>query len=770
MASAMAASIPIRWFDGTPDPSGAPEGLLLTPNQRWFGDRLFTGVEYEWETSPEAPSDTREAKGKPVPAHRLFRRHPADADTQVVGRHDAAPLVVSFDFKRPCKFSEVTLLHAQCHQAGGFVEFSEDRANWHDRIAFSTTGAITRLRCRGTGHFLRLSFQALPPASRTILDDVYVWGDGEVSSRYPEAIDGIASDGALEFPGGERGAVSILPMPTPSLNSKPSGTTPANFPLTMALNETESRYFAVVNGTDAPQSIGLSADGFGDGVAAELLVGGAMRISPPRRRITALERVKLATENAFGINNGDRDEIDLVPFFFTNAIPRENFLRRYLANPSQVAGFPCAVPLGPGEGCVVMLRLTTSGAAPGLRDGALRAVAASATHPAASASAALPIPLTIVDLSLPQQSMWIYAYEPFTKQYPFESERRVARDAERYIGIGATTTRFLPEPGSKEAIFFSSVPQASVGCDKWCDPELYKRVAKGEFAALSENDRLRIQDGARAFLARSRLLGLESSRVAAFLPDEPQPGNARSVMALARLVKDAVPDLRLHCDPLFYAGRGKGDGNSPFYSPETVAGALLPEYNDCIDISCPHSYLATPRPDHVDDRYGESASEDGLPSTASALMEWIWLYPRPINAMYCHPAGRTGREMVWRCRRFGFNGFAYYEYCHPNIDVWDIDSWGVLNLDYQAVMPLGEDVAITALYETLREASEDARLIDALKAAGREDVLADVMKRSNAAWDRTGWHWRHRRVQTQKGEDILALRETALRAFDSVGR
>lgn len=769
MASAMAAPIPIRWFDGTPDPSGAPEGLLLTPNQRWFGDRLFTGVEYEWETPPEDPSDTREANGELVPAHRLFRRHPADADTQVVGRHDAAPLVVSFDFKRPCKFSEVTLLHAQCHQAGGFVEFSEDRANWHDRIAFSTTGAITRLRCRGTGHFLRLSFQALPPASRTILDDVYVWGDGEVSSGYPEALDEIAPGDALVFPGGVRGAVSILPMPTPSLKSKPSGATPAAFPLTMALNETESRYFAVVNGTDAPQIIGLSADGFGDGVAAELLVGGVMRVSPPKRRISALERVKLATENAFGINNGTRDDIDIVPFFFTNAIPRENFLRRYLANPAQVSGFPGAVSLGPGEGCVVMMRLTTDGTATGMRHGALRVVGNGASPPMAAVGVTLPIPLTIVDLALPPQSMWIYAYEPFTKQYPFESERRIVRDVERYIGIGATTTRFLPEPGSKEAMFFSSVPQASVGCDKWCDPALYKRVADGEFTALSEEDRLQIQDGARAFLARSRILGLGDDRVAAFLPDEPQPRNARSVMALARLVKDATPTLRLHCDPLFYAGRGKGDGNAPFYSPATVAEALLPEYNDCIDISCPHSYLATPRQDHVDDQYGEAVSDDGHAYTAETLMERLWLHHRAINAMYCHPAGKTGREMVWRCKRFGFNGFAYYEYCHPNIDVWDIDSWGVLNLDYQAVMPLGEDVAITALYETLREAAEDARLIDALKAAGREDVLADVMERSNAAWDRTGWHWRHRRVQTQKGEDILALREAVLRAFGPAG-
>ena len=762
---------PIRWFNGTWDETGAPTGKLLTDNPRWFGNRVFTGVSYEWETPPTDPKDERMVEGRTVCANRLLSRHPMDNDTLFVGCGDDGPIVAVFDFKRSCVFTEVDLLSAHCTNATGFVEFSEDKAEWHGRREFSTLSDITRVRVADLprGRYMRLSFKATSNASgkanRTILDDVYAWGEGEVSADHPEAIVAIPPGDALLFANAAPDAVSILPMPIPRLNSKPSGATPDSFPLTMARNETESRYFAIVNKTGSKRLFSLSASEFGDGVRAELLVGGVMQISPPKQKLTREQMILLATTDENGINQGDPKDLDLIPFFFADARPEENFLRRYLANPAQVAGFPTGIPLASGEGCVVMLRLTSDDATPGKREGAISVCAASDGADGTSAprpGATLPIPLTIVNLTLPPQSMWIYAYEPFTQQYPFESETRIRRDTERYIGIGATTTRYLPEPNTKEALFFDAVPNASVGCDRWCDRSLYKRVTSGQFDTLTTEERSRIQQDARTFLARARALGLSGGRVAVFLPDEPQPSNARSVMSLARLVKDAAPELLLHCDPLFYAGGGKGDGESPFYPPATIAEALLPLYNECIDISCPHSYLATPSPDHAREHYGEAKDGDGHINTVQSLMSSLWLHPRAINAMYCHPAGKTGREMVWRCKRFGFNGFAYYEYCHPNIDVWDINNWGVLNLNYQAVMPLGEDVALTALYESLREAAEDARLLEALSAYGRVAVLSDVLARSKTAKDRTGWHWKY---GDHTGEDILALRETILGAF-----
>ncbi len=728
----------IRWFNGEWDNEGPPRGNLLTGNPRWFGDRVFTGVTYEWERPPTWPKDVRTQDGREVAANRLFNGFGSNyiPEWGCVGREGDAPIIAVFDFKRPCAFTEIDAIALHCTNATGFVEFSVDRVTWGGRRVFAATSSITRVRFAepACGRYVRLSFQATPEAvddwykvgrkGYTYLDEVYAWGEGEVSAEFPEAIVPIRPGDALLFTNVAPGAISILPMPIPHLSRKPTGATPSSFPVTMSRNETETRYFAVVNGTNAKREVALSASGFGEGVRAELLVGGVMQVSPPKRKLSPEEMILLATNDENGINQGDPEDLDLVPFFFAEARPKGNFLRRYLANPAQIAGFPNAVPLAPGEGCVVMLRLTTDGTAPGRREGIVRA-----------SDAALTIPLTIVDLMLPPQSMWIYAYEPFTRQVPFEPEGRMKRDVERYAGIGATTTMKLPEPGTKERLFFDLLPQASVGSPQWCDAKLYKRVAKGEFDTLTEAERAKIADGARAFLERGRALGLSDDRICAFLPDEPGVRNGKSVMSLARLVKDAVPKLLLHCDPLFFNGGGKG-----FSTTEELKSILLPEYNECVDISQPISYFST----------REDAMRD------------LWLQPRRINAMYNHPAGRMGSEMVYTCYRHGFNGIAYYCYCHPGIEVWDINRWGVLNLNYQAVMPLGEDVALTPLYEFLREAAETARMLDALKEAGKNEVLANVLKRSETAWDRTHFQYD---LQDPSAEDILVLRETILDAF-----
>ncbi len=746
----------IRWFDGTWDDSGAPRGRLLSENNRWFGDRVFTGVTYEWEMPPTDPEDFRIVEGRKIKRNRLLRGYES---RETVGRDGKTPLVAVFDFKRPCEFTEIDVIARHCTNATGFVEFSTDRMEWGGRRDFTATAAITRVRFAvpQRGRYMRISFQATPDAiddwkvigrrGYTYLDKVVAWGDAEVSAEYPEVILPIPCGDLLAFTNVASGVVSILPMPIPRLGCKPSGATPANFPVTMARNETESRYFAIVNGTDEKRVLALSASDFGEGVRAELLIGGVTHLFPPKRKLTSEEMMLLFTEN--DTTQGAAEDLEVHPFFFAHALPKENFLRRYVANPAQVSGFPNAVPLEPGEGCVVMLRLTTNGTAPGRREGIVRA-----------ADAALTIPLTIVDLTLPPQSMWIYAYEPFSQQYPFESEARVRRDAERYAEIGATTTMRLPEPETKERIFFDIVPQASVGSLSWCDREIFKRIWDGKYDSLTEKEREKIVSDARAFQARGRALGVKDDRLFAFLPDEPREVNARGDMALARLLKGSVPSLLLHSNPAFWNPSPGG-----LSAPDVIAAALLPEYNEFIDISCPVKWFAVPGSTHKVKKTAPETPTDERYATVEALMKGLWLHPRRVNAMYNAPAVLTGREMLYACLRNGFNGFSYYCYCHPGIDVWEFNQWYVIDMTYQAVMPLEEDVAITALYETLREAAEDARLFDALKEAGKDGTIADILKRSKGAWDRTGWHWKHHQKANPNGEDILALRETALLAF-----
>ena len=736
IASTAKAVEPVRWFDGSWDKEGKPRGCLLTDNPMWFGPRVFTGVSYQWEVPPTGPLDIR-GEDRQKPAQRLIGGRTRIVEWDTVGRPGDKPMVAIFDFKRPCAFTEIDLVSERCTNAMVTMEFSADRVMWRQLVRREVTGAITRLKfdLPRAGRYMRLSFQALPsahtdwgnlPDGYTLLDEVIAWGSAEVSERYPEDVQTIPAGDSLTFTNITKGTVSILPMPIPHLSRKPSGGTPGSVSLMMARNETESRYFAVVNGGSEPTEISLAAPDFGKGIASELLIGGVLRVSPPKRKLSETEMVQLHTDDRDGINKGNAEDLDVLPFFHPHATLPSNCLRKYLANPQQVEGFPDAVRLAPGEGCVVMLRVRTDKAAPGIRRGVFSA-----------GQAKLPVAVDIIDLLLPPQSMWIYAYEPFTWQFPYESGKRVMRDVQRYIDIGATTTRLLPVNGSKEHAFFRRVPNASVGYyigeEKSIKPVMDK-VGKGKFEEVSERELNAMTEGLAALYRRAKDLGLKREQLIAFLTDEPCPGNARSVMQMAARIKKDVPEAVLHCDPLCY-------GKDGFCPSDEIINLFKPEYLTCVDVSCPIDCL-TGRPE---------------------LMKELWGTKRTVNAQYNHPAGRTGTHMAYDCYRKGFNGFAYYCYYFPNgSDPWDIRTWGVLNYSYQAVFPLEEDVALTPLYEYLREGAETCRLLDAVKAAGKTKLYEEVLERSKSAWDRTHFQYD---LQDDSKEDILVLRDLMLKSF-----
>lgn len=727
----------ILWLTGTWDANGKPKGKMLSDNPMWFGPRIFTGVTYEWEEPPTFPLDVCGGNRK-EPGRRLIGGKTNVIEWDTVGRPGDKPLIAVFDFKRPCVFTEVDCISERCTNATAVVEFSSDRTNWCGRAEQEVTSAITRIRlaAAATGRYMRLLFQALPQAENTwwkktrgytFLDEVVVWGDGEVSARYPEDVDGVSAGDSLVFTNTEKGAVSILPMTIPHLSRKPCGATPTSLAVNMARNETESRYFAVVNGGTKPMTVSLTKPDFGKGTLAELLVGGVLRISPPKRKLSDTEMVQLHTNDRDGINKGDAENLDVLPFFFPHALLPDNCLRKYLANPQQVKGFPDAVPLAPGEGCVVMLRLTTNGTAPGVKRSVFTA-----------GPTKLPIEVEVVDLVLPQQKMWIYAYRPFTWQFPYESGKRVRRDVERYLRIGATSTQRLPEPYTKEWLFFRRVPDASVSCKIGDEPKCnaaFEKIRKGKFESATEDELKLMTDCIGDRCRRAGELGLKREQMIVFLPDEPGPGNGRAVMKMARRIKRDVPNVVLHCNPLCYRG------GSGFLPSEEILELFLPEYNDCVDVSCPIDTIV------------------GRPE----LQQSIWGKKRLINAQYNHPAGRTGTHMAYDSVRKGLDGFGYYCYYNPNgSDPWDIRTWGVLNYNYQAVFPLEEDIALTPLYEFLREGAEVCRLLDAVKSSGRKDIYDEVLARSTKAWDRTHFQYN---LQDPAKEDILSLRDRMLEAF-----
>ena len=119
-----------------------------------------------------------------------------------------------------------------------------------------------------------------------------------------------------------------------------------------------------------------SHGGFGEGVKAELRIGGLVRTQKPKYKLTEKQRFDLLLTGDEPEEAFDANKVGIIPFFDAANVPPENFARKFLANPEQVAGFPKRVVIEPGECAIVMLRLTTDGTAPGAYAGALIAGAA----------------------------------------------------------------------------------------------------------------------------------------------------------------------------------------------------------------------------------------------------------------------------------------------------------------------------------------------------------------------------------------------------------
>ena len=82
LAACAAFAEPICWSDGTWDDSGAPEGVLLSDNEGWWGRSVYTGVTYEYAEAPDAPRDQLRGNGA------LFGRRLLDGSSGDRSQHN----------------------------------------------------------------------------------------------------------------------------------------------------------------------------------------------------------------------------------------------------------------------------------------------------------------------------------------------------------------------------------------------------------------------------------------------------------------------------------------------------------------------------------------------------------------------------------------------------------------------------------------------------------------------------------------------------------
>lgn len=720
---AVAFAEPVCWEDGTWDEEGAPKGALLSDNPGWWGRRVFTGVTYAYEKEPTGPRDVlksnKNAFGRRLIDGRAFKSWDW---TTPVGMSAGSPIVAVFDFKRPCAFTEVDVMSLRTTEAHGTVETSLNGVTWMGACSFKTAKARTRigLVSGNAGRYLRLSFKA--DKGGTLLDEVLVWGEGTVSDRYPEMIAEIPPGDALKFTERRDRGVEIWPMEKPTLEAKPSMPQSSAPAIHMARNETEVRYFAVVNSGAKTAVVALVPPSFGHGVSSELRIGGVVRMTPPKRKLTERQIIDLLIrdKDVSELEKDREQKLDVQPFFAADAKPAENFARRYLANPRQVVGFQSAVPLEPGEGCVVMLRVTTDGARPGARQGVLRA-----------GSAQFNLAVDVRDVALPELPLWVHQYSMYTQQFPFESDTRMENDVKRVVDLGGSSSYGLPTPRSKSARMKARVPHAIFSLNDWVEGRIVGGVWAGKWKHFDETNRAVIAESAHKVVREARALGLKPEQYSVFMPDEPGRHNIALEEEMARIVKSAEPTLQIYMNPCFW----EHGGLCPM---ENVAESLRTFYNEVVDISCP----------------GRGLVQEGIPLTGE-----FWTAKRRINAQYAHPPSRHGRALAWSAFRNGLNGFAYYCYYSPSGNPWDIRTWKALDYRYQMVFPLENDVAVTAIYEHMRDAWEDYRLLEAVRRAGKKELLAELLGEYERCQNYTDVEY------MPNSADFSALRDKALAAF-----
>ena len=761
------AAEPIYWSGGGWDEAGAPKGALLTDNPGWWGRSVFTGVTYSYEEGRK-PTNPGDNTGRRLIDAKMF----GEAWITTVGKGGDGRIAAVFDFKRPCVFSEVDLF-TRAPGLHGKVEVGDDGTNWTAICSFELAAKMGRFGVDGAkGRFMRLSVKA--DKGVTYLDEVLVWGEGEVSDTYPEAYAPINSGDALKMSEPrEGGGIEIRPIAKPTLAaakekfkvqgskfkvdeaaSNGAGAVPAvtdkkvgpHSEILLARNETEVRYFAVANTSTNAVTVALSAPDFGDNaIAAELLVGGVVRMEKPapKEKLTQKQIIDLLITDESKLYEQRPQRLEVLPFFRAGALPAPNFARRYLANAAQILGFPAAVMLGPGEGCVVMLRVTTDAAMPGRREGVLAATAAkdavesskfkvesSNGADSLSTSQLVNLSTVVVDATLPDLPLWIHAYSPFTSQFPFESESRMKTDARRLAALGVSSCYGLPRPRTKQAFLKTLAPHTICANPWWLPSDIFHGTARGKWEHFDSTNRAAIAESAHKIVREAESLGLKPDEYCVFLPDEPGRHNAALAGELARIAKEAEPTLMIYENPCFWE-RG-------FPPHVAIRDCLAPYYNEVIDISCPLRNLVRP---------------------GNLLTKELWTAKRRVNAQYIHPPGRAGRSIAWSSFVNGLNGFAYYCYYSPRGNPWDIRTWTSLDYSYQMVFPLENDVAVTPIYETMREAWEDYRMLEALHRAEKDKLLDELLKSCEGATDYADME------SVPNHSDFQSLHDKALGAF-----
>ncbi|MCX7599934.1 MAG: DUF4091 domain-containing protein [Armatimonadetes bacterium] len=721
MAMAVLLAVPylglcdLVWFDGSRS-EGGPPGKLLSDNDGYYGDRILTGVEYTYERPPDNPPDRWRDDASKF-GRRLLDGRPAGNWWTPVGI--TGPLVVTFDFKRTCEFSEVDIDTRNKKVAIKLQVADGADGPWQEAFSRSLEDCPDQqfhrivLPQRPRGRYLRLTVEA---PGITWLEEVLVWGDAEVTAERPEALNPTypsrdpSSISFESIPGIERTAfpdarfwawtADLGPMakqpavwsqvPTwDAITDKPLLPARAevrdSVEIVMARNETECLALALTNTSwERAWETEISLSPFRNAAGRA------------EDKITGVVRVMGAIPSRwYGVNLG--------PMFRAGNMLPPGLMRRYLTNGSLIENFP-RVTLSKAGSAVFWVSVTTSAARPGLYTARL----------SADGGPSLIVRARVLDVTLPAPRVWLQTYSYWTDQFPFRAADRPAKEVAYKKFLGITVWNGFPEENTPAKLAYE---KKKTYYQVWGIGDYGHQLYGGRIDPdkLTDEDAAKIAELIRGHVQKARQLGLDYDEWYVELTDEPGEGNSRAFGAVCRLIRQADPRVRIYCNPSFWTGEGP-DGCRP---DEVIFDALSGWYKECVDVSCPLYLLLRNRPRSMT----------------------LFDAPRPVRAFYnvCTQSAKSERaaevelyrRMAWDAFKLGWNGWGFYSYYAPRGDPWnDFDAeWytGEDLPDYIIVYPGPYGPIPTRQSEAVREGYEDYCLLTLLRTKRLDRELNTIL-------------------------------------------
>lgn len=683
------------WFDGSREAGNTPPGKLLTENLNYYGESVFTGVDYTLGSDAQSYA-SKSKKPKPTPARPLLDGNPGS------GISGTGPLVVVFDFTRNCTFSEMDVC-SQSGKVGIKIEAADEPDQWRtiyeQKLADSPGGVLHRIKLaeKPQGRYVQLTVEA---QGETKLDEFMAWGDAEVTAENPEASNPVMQTmtkiGWCDFsiPGIDKMGIVFNEFNDWQMRNQPLSKIPVVWSQVPTWDQITTRpilpekdkinkpvSMVVARNMTECAAVAMTCTTWPKELVTEVRLSGfrSAKDGRPAPNIKGKLRVMGAIPSAiFGVVLG--------PLFEADNMLGLGAMKHYLTNGDSIHDFP-KIKLNAMTSAVMWLSVTTDGAQPGFYEADL-----SCSTPGVQP---MKIKVEVVDVTLPDTYSWIISYSNSTNpMFPFNYDDRNDREVEYRHDIGLNVYHYFPERGS--------VQEAA---RKYKDSTFLIYCMPGDYVSknpkdYTEADKKTLADAARNAVAHAKSLGLDYSQYYLELGDEPGREALVSYEAICKIMHEADPNVRIYANP---TSEQFGDW-----------------YDKHIQVSCP---------------FFKTAAYDAKSEAKFHGKRWV-------NGYYYVATNSAKGERTDLCERYrrfawesiirGWNGWGFYAYYRPEGDGWnDFDvknDKGQASPDFEMVYPGPRGPVPTRQSEAVREGKEDYRLMSLLRSKGLNKEADAIVK------------------------------------------